>query len=307
MLHILNGDALAQRLPAGLPGQRLVWREALMDGPTSAGLTANQWRRVRARHLRQAYGAPFAEGIALWRELEAGLEASLTQDEVVLWFEQDLYCMVNLLYLLAWYARQPERPPLSLVSGDLGRDADLVAMFSELRPVPDMWLAEAVDTWAAYCSDNPVGILTMSGTLPGLEAAIEAHRSRFPGPEGVSGLQRLVLQALADRPMAFGDLFQEVSRRAYTMGYGDLQFAGVLREMQRQAAPLIAARLPAVTRLRAPGALAGVRVRATDHGLAVAQGGVHQQRALDDRWLGGMRLVGTRTAERLMQQARQAP
>jgi hypothetical protein len=53
-LHVTNGDAVVPELAeaAGIdPGEVLVWREVLHDGPVPAGLDPDELARVRARHL----------------------------------------------------------------------------------------------------------------------------------------------------------------------------------------------------------------------------------------------------------------
>jgi hypothetical protein len=59
LLHIHNGDAAGDTAKqSNLPGEHFVFREALVDGPTPAGLDQAEWVRVRANHLAESYGAP---------------------------------------------------------------------------------------------------------------------------------------------------------------------------------------------------------------------------------------------------------
>jgi hypothetical protein len=68
------------------------------------------------------------------------LAGSADEDEIVLWFEWDLYDQLQLSQILAWLADQEERAAeLSLVDyagylGDLTA-SELVALFHERRPV----------------------------------------------------------------------------------------------------------------------------------------------------------------------------
>ena len=56
MLHLLNGDSTAETFKhAGLHGDVLVWREALIDGPAPCELSRGEWLSARARHLAEAY------------------------------------------------------------------------------------------------------------------------------------------------------------------------------------------------------------------------------------------------------------
>ncbi|PYS31999.1 MAG: hypothetical protein DMF75_13185, partial [Acidobacteria bacterium] len=57
MLHVHNGDSTAGTArKADLYGEHLAWREALVCGPAPSGLSGDDFRQVRARHLSDAYG-----------------------------------------------------------------------------------------------------------------------------------------------------------------------------------------------------------------------------------------------------------
>ena len=54
VLHVTNGDAVVPEIAAAAgvdPGDVLVWRDVLHDGPVPAGLDADALAQVRARHL----------------------------------------------------------------------------------------------------------------------------------------------------------------------------------------------------------------------------------------------------------------
>src|SRR4029078_586425 len=104
MLHLHNGDSSANTARhSSLSGEHFAFREALIDGPTPAGLSRDDWRRLRAQHLADSCGVDVGEcerGLLAQEEL---LDHSVDQDEVVLWFEHDLFCQVHLVYLLDWF------------------------------------------------------------------------------------------------------------------------------------------------------------------------------------------------------------
>jgi hypothetical protein len=106
MLHIHNGDATAEIAKAStLPGEHFAFREALLEGPTPAGLANDEWRSVRARHLSESYGVPVEQCERKLIEQETKVATFAEHEEVVFWFEHDLFCQINLLYLLDWFSR----------------------------------------------------------------------------------------------------------------------------------------------------------------------------------------------------------
>src|SRR5690349_9951525 len=105
MLHITSGDAaVALMKRAGLSGDILAWRDVLHEGPTPAGLTLAELSEVRARFVADCGWRTFAEAQAEFRARDAALAQYGAHDEVVLWFEHDLYDQLQLLQLLDWFA-----------------------------------------------------------------------------------------------------------------------------------------------------------------------------------------------------------
>jgi len=106
-LHIRCGDdILATLKEAGLPGEMIRWADALCQGPTPAGLGKTQWRKVRAEHARDFYGMPYDEGAEFLRQQDDNLQRYREHDDIVLWFEHDMFDQVILIYLLNWFAQQ---------------------------------------------------------------------------------------------------------------------------------------------------------------------------------------------------------
>ena len=118
MLHIHNGDSSAGTArKSSIPGEHLPWREALVCGPAPSGLSSEEFRSVRARHLAEAYGANIEKCELELRAQEDTLSDFADHEEVVLWFEHDLFCQIHLSYLLDWFAqRELGKTKLSLIS-----------------------------------------------------------------------------------------------------------------------------------------------------------------------------------------------
>ncbi len=110
MLHITNGDSAAEILKAtGLPGTILAWRDILHEGPTPAGLSLEQMSQVRARFIASQGWGNYDNLLAEFHHRDAILATSATQQEVVLWFEHDLYDQLQLIQILDWFTQQETR------------------------------------------------------------------------------------------------------------------------------------------------------------------------------------------------------
>jgi hypothetical protein len=70
-------------------------------------------------HLAKAYAVPLEKVEAELQEQHAAIENFSNHEEVVLWFEHDLFCQVHLIYLLDWFAqRDLGNTRLTLISID---------------------------------------------------------------------------------------------------------------------------------------------------------------------------------------------
>src|SRR5882762_3827089 len=107
MLHIHNGDSSADTAKqSSLPGEHFAFRESLITGPAPSGSSGEEWRRVRTAHLSESYGVDEGECEQSLLRQEEKLASFSEHDEVVLWFEHDLFCQLHLLYLLDWFSQQ---------------------------------------------------------------------------------------------------------------------------------------------------------------------------------------------------------
>ena len=95
--HILNGDSLAHSFPdATIEGDIIVVREALMDGDV-AGDNLNDMWRSRAKY-HGSTEAQYLNHVA--NEFEKILHAP-DNAEFNLWFEYDLFCQVNMWFVIS--------------------------------------------------------------------------------------------------------------------------------------------------------------------------------------------------------------
>ena len=96
MLHITNGSSVS--LPeSGIGGEMLVWRDSLPDGPVPGGLDLDALTEVRADFLARFFGIAPQQVLQDLEERNRSLRAWRNHDEVVLWFEHDLFDQLQLL------------------------------------------------------------------------------------------------------------------------------------------------------------------------------------------------------------------
>ena len=258
MLHIHNGDSTAgtaKKTP--IPGEHLAWREALVCGPAPGGLSKDAFRSIRAGHLADAYGADLAECEKELREQEDALSRFPGHEEVVLWFEHDLFCQVQLIYLLDWFAqRELGNTKLSLICigefpgipdfrglGQLSEE-QLTSLFPQRLEITPAQLKLGSKAWRAYSSSNPKEIESLLESdlteLPFLKSALAKHLQRFPSVRnGLGRVENLALELAADGQHEFKFLFSEFGRREPEYGFGDTQLLLEMKRLANAGKPLL--------------------------------------------------------------------
>ena len=240
MLHLLNGDASAAVFPDVLPGERAVWRDILMEGPAGADAA------TRAAWLAPRLGVTADVYARRWREAEAMLARAGEHDEVVLWFEQDLFCATNVWFVLDRLDAAHIALVFPPVDGDRhglsALDArQFVALFERRQRLASGDIAQARALWRAYAAPDPAALARLDPLLPFARVAIRLHCGRFPSlTYGLDEVEHETLTIL-DRALGFAALFRSVttSGRLSALGMGDVQFAAMLRDLAAGATPLI--------------------------------------------------------------------
>jgi hypothetical protein len=302
---------------SSIPGEYLPWREALVCGPTPAGLSDAEFLRLRAKHLAEAYDVSLEQCEQDLREQSEFLSRFSDHGEVVLWFENDLFCQVHLIYLLNWFAkRELGETKLSLIFigefagvedfrglGQLNRE-QLASLFPQRREVTRAQLHLGSKAWQAYSSADPREIESLlssdTSALPFLQSALAKHLERFPSVRnGLGRIENLALELISDGHYEFKSLFPEFGKREPVYGFGDAQVLVELKRMAKAANPLLKLNNGGHTSSIDSDKLAGNSFRLTDRGEAVLRGDDDFVRLNGiDLWLGGVHLAGREAAWR---------
>ncbi len=225
-------------LSRAVSGSFLPWRDVLHEGPVRAGLTLEQLSAERARFIAEAGWASLEDASQAFRERDAAFVDAGRHDEIVLWFEHDLYDQLQLIQVLDGLAGL-RGPPISLVceAEYLGtmepqRAAEL---FSLRTPLTRRHFQEAQAAWTAFRSPDPRAISPEKPrALPFLGAALRRHLEEFPWTtDGLSRLERSIVAALKDGPPPLDELFQRVKEEPQFLG--DRVLAWHLERLQRNA------------------------------------------------------------------------
>lgn len=257
-LHIANGSSVTGSLdPVAVPGDRMIWCDPLHDGPVPGDVSDDELRGIRATFLAGSGAAP-ADRDEILRELERADQQVATAaqyDEVILWYEHDLFDQLNLIHLLARLSGVSPKPAVTLICinqhpahprfkglGELST-AELTALLPQRVPVTDEQYASATASWRAFRSSDPRAIEQFldadTGALPFLGAALRRHLEEFPWTTtGLSRSEGRALTLIRDGYTTTWELFRQFDDdRAFHIT--DTGLMDVVRRLARAAPPLV--------------------------------------------------------------------
>lgn len=251
MIHILNGDStLNQIQQTEIEGDRLVWREILCEGETPERIGSPLFWEKRATFLQQFSPSSFEKQFE--RNKKAFSEVDLdSYEEVVLWFEYDLFCQINMLGLLSWINDQTlSTTKISLIClGHHPKYEGLVGL-GEINPAEyDQLFADRIDLnasdlqyaariWKAYCSDDHSKLLQLidpnrSNKFPYLEEALRWHQKRIPNQvNGLDEIETYIVQMISEQPLEKRSIVGALLRRKNFYGFGDMQYFKYLEGLE---------------------------------------------------------------------------
>jgi hypothetical protein len=288
MLHITCGDFAAEELRrAGMADEVLPWRDVLHEGPVPLDVTGRELRQIRADFIASCGWGDYEEVLGSLDERDRLVQQSAA-DGAVLWFEADLYDQLQLLEvvsLLRGLGVAPESVLAFRGAGFSGLDAD--GLRKELQPLDAATMRVAAEAWRAFRSPDPSGLARFAaegvGSLPYAGEAVARLLEEYPGVgDGLSRLERVMLEAASSGAVSGAALFKAVSRQEERPFFGDWPCWLVASRLMSGPEPVLAG---------GEGNFPDRMVRLTKAGERTLSGGSDWMRTGGrGRWIGGVRL-----------------
>ncbi len=238
ILNITNGDCAVKIMQAAkVPGETFPWRDILHEGPVPGGLSMLALSKIREQFIIDK-GCDAESVKSHYKELHATLNRVGGYNEIILWFEHDLYDQLQILQILHWFESQGLGDlNLSMICTTqylgLLNAKEMASLPAHKNTVSTAQLKLAHRAWEAFCSNTPTAWLnlltTNTSALPFLEGAI--HRLLEEYPSCKTGLSRTAEQALqiikrgCSNPLITFTEYQKTEERRFL---GDLSFWGIL-------------------------------------------------------------------------------
>jgi len=230
--HILNGDALLHQFPETLEGKQIVARECLITGDVQ-GEDLEAFFATRAIFIKSEFGESIETYDEIVKEEFLKLKVVGQDDEINLWFEDDLFCQVNfwfVCYLIHHFKLENKiclvRPELQNQFGFGGLSKDELVICFENRLTLSS-VIPFVQLWKAYVKHDLSELLKIAKKneeeYPFLLAAIQAHIDRFPEKGEGRPMQTLrkIIEEADDK--SFPSVFKTFCAKESIYGFGDTQ------------------------------------------------------------------------------------
>ncbi|HEX9606734.1 MAG TPA: DUF1835 domain-containing protein [Gemmatimonadaceae bacterium] len=249
-LNITNGDSAASTLSeAGVAGKIIPWRDVLHEGPVDSSLSLEELSKDRARFISEQGWDDFAHVSGNFAERDRVIRHLDYFDEVVLWFEDDLYDQLQLIQLLDFFGRgAASGKTLSLIVVDGYIPPLSVAELTKLdqtrpRVTPEQ-LELAKRAWKAFGSADPTSISKLldenTSAIRYLAPALTRHLEEFPSSvNGLSRSEREALTAIEAGHATPVAAFLEVARKQESIFLGDIIFYSYLERLSGKKDALV--------------------------------------------------------------------
>ena len=247
LLHITNGSSLTNYLKElDVEGVYLTWGEMLCEGPTVAGIDSEAFFNCRKSFLHDTYDIEIDENE--YREELNKLNNPEQYSKIILWFEYDLFCHINMIAVISLLHQREINLPLYLVcSGRVEGEKSLKGL-AELSPeqilnhyhnkvkLNDDDKDLAIALWRTYCGrDHNIfkPYIVKNSSFPYLSNCLKAHLKRFPDSKnGLNTLEKNILEIVrtSDIKSKHHLLGYALNYQGY-YGFGDIQFERIINNL----------------------------------------------------------------------------
>lgn len=251
LLHITNGDSFTQRLKKlNIKGDIVTWREMLCEGKTETNVGSESFWKTRFDFLSKNYKVTKSWFVEKTLKEYRSLCNHKQQDQIVLWFEYDLFCQINMLAVISWLKAHRKYAEISLVCSGNEDESDTMYALNELsdeqllqlyknRTVLSQDDIEYADyVWQLYCSDNPIRLENLTDfknyQFDYLSDAIKTHLHRFPSiKNGLNAMENNILNlSITEKPKSKKALMGTLLKNQGLLGFGDSQYERAISRLK---------------------------------------------------------------------------
>lgn len=242
-LHITNGDSTTQLLKnIKITGKIVTWREMLCEGKTTSDVGSESFWKSRFYFFSKNYNISKKQFINYTLKEFRSLCQHKSEQEIVLWFEYDLFCQINMIAVISWLKKHKPSVTISLVCPENKTNPSILLTIADLNSIQlqsayndrielsrdDVEYADYI--WQLYCADSPLQLQSISPppytAFTFIHEAIKTHLKRFPTiKNGLNEVENTILNTVTHKAyQSKKELTHHLLKNQEYYGFGDIQF-----------------------------------------------------------------------------------
>jgi hypothetical protein len=222
----------------------------LCEGKTVTNVGSEAFWKTRFDFLHKNYNVSKSWFVEKTLKEYRSLCNHKQEEEIILWFEYDLFCQINMLAVISWLKTHRRHVQISLVCSGKEDDTNRLYALNDLSDEQikklfkkrvelsqdDIEFADYV--WQLYCSDNPIRLEHLTDfdqyQFKYLGEALKTHLKRFPTiKNGLNEIENRVLHVAAeDKPKSRKELLGSLLTDQGWYGFGDSQYERILKNLR---------------------------------------------------------------------------
>ena len=243
-LHITNGSSLTNFLnELHVEGEKLTWQEMLCEGPTRYEVVSEAFLKDRVTFFKDFYDVDL-DLSQIKIEIDK-LNNPENYSEIILWFEYDLFCHLNMVAVISLLQQRNINLPIYLVCSGRIEGSKNMKSLAELSQqqllkhykdkvlLKDEDIEMATTVWSIYCGiDHNLlkPFIVKSSSFKYLSNCLKAHLKRFPDAiTGLNILETNILKIIKEQKITSKNhlLGYALNYQGF-YGYGDIQFERII-------------------------------------------------------------------------------
>ena len=251
-LHILNGDSTAVIFSkTNIRGTVIVWREMLCEGSLHKDVGSDEFWNKRYAFFEEEMGVVRQEYYVKTIKELVKLENISSYDEIVLWFEYDLFCQVNLMALCTYllkHFRKDINYFLVCAGHEKGKQGlqtlsdyspeEYQSLYKEKIKLSRNNLLFAEQSWELYVENNMKALkefdFNQCSEFKYFQKAIDQHLERFPNQNGLNQIENKIVEIINSGVSNRDSIIKELllwQQKETAYGFGDLQYSLYLKKL----------------------------------------------------------------------------
>jgi len=246
-LHITNGDHLTNKLnQLEIQGAKLTWQELLCEGPTTEKVGSELFLETRKKFFDEFYNIDL--DIEFIKSELNKLKEWENYSEIILWFEYDLFCHINMIAVISLIQQYKIELPIYLVCSGRIEGSKKLTGLAELSNeqlkhhyenkvlLNEKDIDIATTVWGIYCGvDHNMlkPFIIKSSSFKYLSNCLKAHLKRFPDSvDGLNTLERNILKIINEYTITSeNQLLGYALNYQGFYGYSDLQLSRMIERL----------------------------------------------------------------------------